>query len=99
MEKLRAETLDEILKKEKAYPHELRAIIPELKLLREIYDGKKPSSAYGLSDIRIVVPAALIEADDYVAAGDAYLLQSIGQTNLVKVGTSTVKRWILHRVK
>ena len=98
MEKLRDETLDEILKKEEAYPHELRLLIPELQLLRDIYNGKKPPEAYGKDAVTIHFPNSKIMDDDYSAIGDA-IYMNVGTTRLVRWSSMPNNRYLIHRIK
>lgn len=97
MEKLRLETLDDILKKEKAYPHELRAIIPELKMLREIYDGKIPPP--NKETMYMAVPTKLIADDNHISPGSALELLTVGGFALIKSVNYVSRRYVVFRVK
>jgi hypothetical protein len=98
MEKLRDETLDQILKSGKTHPHEVRLLIPELKLLRDIHSGKRPPEAYGSDAISIHYPRVFLEEDNFMPIGDAVYI-SVGTTKLVRWSAQPERRYIIHRVK
>lgn len=104
MDKLRDETLAEILKKEKAYAHELRSIIPELQLLRDIFNGKRPKEDYEQAAVIVQMPMMKIAEDDTDMYVSNLYLSEVGKTYLVRHALSTGsahngKRYIVHRVK
>lgn len=99
MERLRDSTLVEMAKSKRAYPHEVKAVVEELQMLREIYNGKRPAEDYSVGNFHTIkVPMALITGDMVTSAARS-LEKPVGVPSLVEWSAYPGRRYVVCRIK
>lgn len=98
MDRLRDDTLVDIAKKKRAYPHEVASMVEELQLLRDIHDGKRAAKEYGSEYLTIPVPMQILADDAYISGVDLGYLK-LEVPKLVRYGSWPMKRFVVYRVR